>query len=140
MEQSTRYCNFSHDKFGGEIECILPDGFMAPEGHIEEYEEKPIWMFDDEWEHHKSLKITSILRSYIFAEKQYMNLINQGVTPQIARAVLPLATKTELVMTGTINQWWDFFNLRCASDAHPQAREVTIPLREEFIKRGYDKH
>lgn len=61
---------------------------------------------------------------------------NNPWTPQQARAVLPNALKTELVMTGFINDWKHFFELRCAPNAHPSARELAIPLSEEFVKKG----
>lgn len=71
------------------------------------------------------------------AEVNYNTLIRLGWKPQQARAVLPNSLKTELVMTGFVSQWTKFFRLRCASNAHPQAQELAIPLREEFVKRGY---
>lgn len=70
------------------------------------------------------------------SEQLYLELLNQGWKPQQARAVLPNSLKTELVMTGTIEQWEGFFKLRDAKDAHPQARELAQPLHEEFIKKG----
>ena len=70
-----------------------------------------------------------------YSEAVYMDLIKEGWTPQQARAVLPNALKTELVMTGFVNDWKHFFFLRCPLNAHPQARELAIPLSEEFVKR-----
>ena len=78
------------------------------------------------------------IKSLKISEEQYFNLLNLGWTPQQARAVLPNALKTELVMTGFVSDWSHFFELRCDSSAHPQARELAIPLKEEFIKRGYE--
>lgn len=66
----------------------------------------------------------------------YNTLLKQGWTPQQARSILPNSLKTELVMTGTVEQWKGFFKLRCDKAAHPQARELAIPLKEEFIKRN----
>ena len=60
---------------------------------------------------------------------------NNPWTPQQARAILPNSLKTELVMTGFISDWKHFFELRCPLNAHPQARELAIPLSEEFVKR-----
>ena len=71
------------------------------------------------------------------AETHYTLLINSGWKPQEARAVLPNSLKTELVMTGFVSDWKHFFELRCDSAAHPQARELAIPLKEEFIKKDY---
>ena len=61
-----------------------------------------------------------------------MNLINIGWKAQEARAILPNALKTELVMTGFESDWKHFFSLRCPGSAHPQARELAIPLQEKF--------
>lgn len=66
-------------------------------------------------------------------ENLYLSLLDQGATPQEARGVLPNMLKTELIMTGTVVQWNEFFNLRCDKAAHPQARELAKPLKEEFI-------
>lgn len=109
------YCNYSKDKFGKELTYIYP-----------------CWMpeFDEnDWSpfHHALYQ----------AEKDYFQLLAEGWKPQQARAVLPNALKTELVMTGFVKDWEHFFLLRCDSSAHPQAKELAIPLKEEFIKRGY---
>ena len=137
-EMSTRYCNFSKNKFESEITCILPYGFSAPEGHIEIDRDTIVRLYgEEEAKMQDMLPISQIINHYIDCEKRYMNLINQGCTPQIAREVLPLGLKSELVMTGFISDWKHFFELRCDKAAHPQARELAIPLREEFVKRGY---
>ena len=70
-------------------------------------------------------------------ELDYFELLEKGWKPQQARAVLPNALKTELVMTGFVKDWSNFFKLRDAESAHPQAKELAHPLHEEFIKRGY---
>lgn len=114
-QESTRYCNYSKDKFGNELTFIEPcwdwgrDGFVAFQTALVE------------------------------AENMYLYLLQNGWKPQQARAILPNSLKTELIMTGTIKQWEGFFKLRDAKDAHPQARELAQPLHEEFIKRGYIK-
>jgi thymidylate synthase (FAD) len=66
------------------------------------------------------------------AEKDYLSLVNMGWKAQEARAILPNALKTELVMTGFESDWKHFFELRCPGSAHPQARELAIPLQEKF--------
>ena len=66
------------------------------------------------------------------AEKMYLKMIERGMTPQFARDVLPLSTKTELVMTGFVDDWKNFFAQRCAKSAHPQAQELATNLRELF--------
>lgn len=113
-QESTRYCNYSKNKFGKELTYIYP-----------------CWMpeFDEnDWSpfHHALYQ----------AERDYFQLLAEGWKPQQARAVLPNALKTELVMTGFVSDWKHFFELRCDSSAHPQARELAVPLKEEFIKRG----
>lgn len=111
-QESTRYCNYSKDRFGKECTFIIPSWLDIPEGEA----------------YFHALEI---------AENQYFDLLNLGWIAQQARAVLPNSLKTELIMTGTIEQWEGFFKLRCAKDAHPQARELAVPLYEEFVKRGY---
>lgn len=140
-EMSTRYCNFSKNKFENEITCILPYGFNAPEGHIDVDRDTIVRLYgEEEAKTQDMLPISQIINHYIDCEKRYMKLINLGCTPQIAREVLPLGLKTELVMTGFISDWEHFFGLRCDKAAHPQAQELAIPLKEEFIKRGYLKN
>lgn len=129
-EMSTRYCNLSKNRFGNEITCILPHGFNAPEGHIDK--DAVVSLCDGEED-----PLAQIVGNYIDCEKRYMNLINAGCAPQIARDVLPLGLKSELVMTGFVSDWKHFFELRADSHAHPQARALAEPLREEFIKRNY---
>lgn len=114
--ESTRYCNYSKNKFGNEITFI-----------------EPCWPTTEPMRDGFSEFRTALAE----AENHYLFLIENGWKPQQARAVLPNALKTELVMTGFVSDWKHFFELRCATSAHPQARELAIPLREEFIKRGY---
>ena len=88
----------------------------------------PSWQWNSaDWFYHQ-------LKS---AETTYLQLLKQGWKAQEARAVLPNSLKTELVMTGFLSDWEHFFKLRCHSTAHPQARELAVPLKEEFIKKGY---
>ena len=108
-QESTRYCNYSKDNFENEITVIKPlfleegtIGFEAWKNACEE------------------------------AEAAYFNLLDYGCTPQEARSVLPNSLKTELVMTANLREWRTFFKLRTAPAAHPQMREVTIPLLEKF--------
>ena len=69
------------------------------------------------------------------AEAFYLDLLEDGASPQEARSVLPNSLKTEIVVTGTFTYWRHFFKLRTSSAAHPQMREVTVPLLEEFVQR-----
>lgn len=119
-QESTRYCNYSKDKFEGGVSFIIPFFFDTGMG---EYSNSLVF---DEWK-----------RMCEYSERAYMKLLEYGATPQQARTVLPNSLKTELVMTGTIAQWEGFFKLRDAGSAHPQAFELANPLHKEFIKRGY---
>lgn len=139
MAESTRYCNYSKDKFGNELTFIKPCWLDIPTGQY------VYW--DGDWCDINKMKIQlpegehkdidAFLWTLNNAETHYTLLINSGWKPQEARAVLPNSLKTELYMCGFAEDWEKFFELRCASNAHPQARELTIPLREEFIKRNY---
>ena len=162
--ESQRYCNYSKDKFDNEVTFILPCWLRSSliEGNYKWEDQNPLltagmsveeagyddssdlWIKDDnngynEYKRHYDnwAETETFMHSLQVAENDYLALINQGWKPQQAREVLPNACKTELVMTGTIGQWKEFFRLRTATDAHPSARELAVPLREEFIKRGY---
>lgn len=136
-QESTRYCNYSKDKFGNELTFI-----------------EPCWLEDYNYKDNTYNQL--FIDSLRFAEAHYLDLLkkwddkipdkryktgfrNNPWTPQQARAVLPNSLKTELVVTGFVSDWKHFFELRCVSNAHPQAQELAIPLREEFVKRGYIK-
>lgn len=107
-QESTRYCNYSKAKFGNELTFI-----------------EPCWEM-------KELD-RNIFNGFLqCAESTYIGLTTMGWKPQEARAVLPNSLKTELVMTGFIDDWKHFFELRCDSAAHPQARELAIPLQDWF--------
>lgn len=111
-QESTRYCNYSQDKFDNEITVIKP--FFLDEN-------APGWLM---WK-----------RACKTAETAYFDLLDFGCTPQEARAVLPNSLKTELVMTANLREWRHFLKLRTAKAAHPQMREVAIPLLEDFKAR-----
>lgn len=95
---------------------------------------KPLWIDNSSPE-----SIFNFIRAMDCCENSYTKLRMSGWKPQEAREVLPNATKTELVMTGFISDWEHFFKLRCSDSAHPQAKELAEPLKEEFIKIGYLK-
>ncbi len=132
-QESTRYCNYSKDKFGKEITYIIPCWLKDfPEGNYK----TPIFD-DDSLEICSKFKemypeITSFVKSLADSEFNYLWLLDQGWKPQEARAVLPNSLKTELVMTGFIEDWKHFFELRCDAAAHPQARELAVPLQNWF--------
>lgn len=139
-QESTRYCNYSKDKFGNEITYILPN--WMDEIQLGTHNSTKILIQADgfqEFSANNNQEICEIafMSTLAQAEVNYNTLIRLGWKPQQARAVLPNSLKTELVMTGFVSQWTEFFRLRCASNAHPQAQELAIPLKEEFVKRGY---
>lgn len=140
-QESTRYCNYSKDKFGSELTFIIPYWTNIPEGQSywhdgigyrvgADIQNKDFGYIE------KSPNYFNFLSSLEESEKCYFRLLNEGWVPQQARSILPNSLKTELVMTGTVEQWKGFFKLRCDVAAHPQARELAIPLKEEFIKRN----
>lgn len=141
-EQSTRYCNYNSDKFNNELTFIIP--------YWTDLREARYQYWDNDWvdaadknnipntilKHFEGDSVDIFLSQCESAEVNYKALINRGCKAQEAREILPLCIKTELIMTGTIEQWRGFFKLRTDKAAHPQARELAIPLKEEFIKRN----
>lgn len=121
-QESTRYCNYSKDKFGNEVTFIEPCWTHLKTGNYNGVDN-----FDGDYFEHS-------LRE---AEFYYFKLLENGWTPQQARAILPNSLKTELVMTGFTKDWEHFFKLRDAGSAHPQARELAHPLHMEFLRRNY---
>jgi thymidylate synthase (FAD) len=111
-QESQRYCNYSKGKFGGEVTFIQPLWAI------------PLTVRGMMWE--------DMMQT---AENEYLGLLEVDLQPQEAREPLPNSTKTELVMTGTLGEWKHFFFLRCADDAHPEARRIAIPLRDEFTEK-----
>ncbi len=104
-QESTRYCNYSKDKFGNEITVIEPYFFIKRDRPYKYWEE-----------------------SCLKAEKNYMKMLENGCTPQEARSILPNSLKTEIVVSYNLREWRHFFRLRCDLAAHPQMRQVAIPL------------
>lgn len=120
-QESTRYCNYAKDKFGAECAFIdLEPGIML-DNKMKKMSGEEIALVMAEW--------TSAMED---AERHYMRLLELGATPQIARAVLPNGTKTEITVSANYREWRNFFKLRVPADVHPQMREVTIPLLKEL--------
>lgn len=131
MAESTRYCNYSKGKFNNELTFIKPCWTNIPEGNYGDVfnpKEPDITLTPNEY------AFIDILRE---TEKYYISLTNNGWKAEQARNILPLSLKTELYMCGFAEDWEKFFELRCGSAAHPQARELASPLRQEFLTRGY---
>ena len=145
-EESTRYCNYSKEKFGGELNYI-----------------QPVFISDEEKQYlnnkNEQLSFQSMCNQigaginyssfaaidyFIFAleacEFSYMNLIRLGWKPQQASLVLPLDTKTESVHTAFASDWACFFNLRALGTTgapRPSAKEVAWPLMKDFLNRNW---
>lgn len=131
-QESTRYCDYSKDKFRNDITYIIPSWLDLPEGKYSNW--------DNDWCDVSELKLlypevdnlsdpaNCFLQSIKNAEYYYFMLINRGWKPQQARQVLPNATKTELVMTGFESDWEHFFELRCSGAAHPDAKKLADEL------------
>lgn len=133
-QESTRYCNYSKDKFGKECTFIIPSWLGLSKGsYTYDY---PSGFTKDGNKWNSEIEFNPFLLSLARSEATYLELIEQGWTPQQARAVLPNSLKTELVMTGFVSDWEHFFKLRDAGSAHPQARELAHPLHEEFKNRN----
>ena len=120
-QESTRYVNYSLDKFGNEINVIDIRNGIILDNKMKNMDAKTIELIINEW-----------LLAMEDAEKHYMKMIELGATPQIARSVLPNSTKTEITITANYREWRNFFKLRVPNTAHPQMREVTIPLLNEL--------
>lgn len=135
-QESTRYCIYSKAKFGKELNCIIPCWYKNMfEGNS--YNIELCHTYDLTISEGLSRTEAAWIQAMCEAESTYFGLLTEGEPAQQARNVLPLALKTELIMTGTDEQWAGFFNLRCARDAHPQARELAIELRDRMILAGY---
>lgn len=138
-QESTRYCNYSKDKFENSVSYVyLPwcdtDNAVEPEHNVMEYD--TILPYNTHWWN----AIDWWLWSISAAETAYFKLLEYGWTAQQARTVLPTGLKTELVMTGFKDDWDHFFNLRALGTTgapHPQAKELAEPLMAEFGARGY---
>lgn len=112
-QESTRYCNYSKDKFSNQITYI-----------------EPCFWDKNSDEGRKNYEIWKEVME--FTERKYMELIQNGATPQEARSILPNSLKTEIVMTMNLREWRNFFKLRTTAASHPQMREITIPLLKKF--------
>lgn len=154
LMESTRYCNYAKDKFGNEITFVIPRWIHDIQEDIASTID-PITGFKrdyirnvkgDALMHNLSTEdrtVAEYMDTLEKIERCYLDMLTLDdgtkLIPQQARQILPNALKTELIMTGTINQWQDFFKLRCAPNAHPDARYLALQLRDQFIKEGYIK-
>lgn len=111
-QESTRYCNYSNDKFGNELTFIKPCFWN------ENYEKYIEW---------------KVLMNRI--SDSYFKLLEYGATPEQARSILPNSLKTELVMTMNLREWRHFLRLRCSNKAHPQMRQIANMILKQFKEK-----
>lgn len=115
-QESTRYCNYSGDKYGKEITVIMPAKWI--DAGVDD-------MVD-------TVSYRAWYNAMVRAEKYYFRMLEDGCTPQEARSVLPSSLKTEVIVTMNLDGWDHFFGLRCAPDAHPDIQVVAKMARDEF--------
>jgi len=116
-QESTRYCNYK-----GGVTFIIPpwvDYYKPGEYDTRDY---PTDASDPTWDWFNAI---------VWSEVHYIELLDKGWSPQQARSVLPNSTKTEIIVTANFREWRHIFRLRCSKAAHPQMREVMIPLHEK---------
>jgi thymidylate synthase (FAD) len=123
-QESTRYVNYAKEKFGSEINVINIEDGIKLDQTMKDLSQEAIALILVEW-----------YNAMQDAENHYMRMIELGATPQIARSVLPSSTKTEIVVTANYREWRNIFTLRTPLTAHPQMREVMIPLLKDVQNR-----
>ena len=116
-QESTRYCNYSGEKFGHDVRFVIP------------------CFFDERKDTDKSEQFSLWLEACQRTEEMYFALLQSGATPQEARTILPNSTAADIVVTANFREWRHILRLRTAKDAHPQMREVMCPLGEELQRR-----
>ena len=123
-QESTRYCNYSNDKFGNELTFIRPSFFKGERKIETGRKNEPVLNDRIMWE--------SIMS---FIESSYIRMTESGCKPEEVRSILPNSVKTEIVCTMNIREWRQFFKLRTDKAAHPQMRELVIPLLKDLQDR-----
>ncbi|MDD4531982.1 MAG: FAD-dependent thymidylate synthase [Bacilli bacterium] len=110
-QESTRYCNYAKDKFSNELTLIEP---------LDYQENKAVY-------------------DCVFGqiEQKYIELVNRNVAPEMARALLPNKLKTSIIITANVQEYKNIFALRCDQRAHPDIRDIMIPLRDYFVAKNY---
>lgn len=118
-QESTRYCNYSKDKFGNELTMIMPVWFTMGMADGSEVRDAAY----EEWEHACKM-----------AGESYMMLLKHKQSAQQARSVLPNSLKTEIIITGNLREWRHFFSLRCSPKAHPQMQKLALSMLFGFCR------
>lgn len=120
-QESSRYCNYSNNKFGNEITYIKPFYF-----DIQKYTGDGSSPIEFSPNYFLWVKACADL------EHIYMEMIANGASPQEARSILPNSLKTEVASTFNMREWKHVFTMRCSKAAHPQMRQVMIPTLLKF--------
>jgi len=140
-QESSRFCNYSKDKFGNEITVIEPCFFDDISEEVKQtirqvMDGDPITkseLFEDDISANVQ-KYANWYNACGKAEKNYFRMLKNGATPEEARDVLPTSVKTEIVVTANFREWRHIFDLRAAGitgKPHPQMKEVMVPLLKE---------
>lgn len=152
LAESTRYCNYSKDKFSNQVTFIKPCWLNVPEGNYNHCvminKDSPDIRVEcvgsDEIGKYYNIREDEglFLNGLVQSELTYLHLINNRKwTPQQARSVLPLSVKSELISCGFEDAWENFMRRRSPKygdpGAHPMAAEIADKLCEEFLKRGF---
>lgn len=116
-QESTRYCNYSAGKFNSQITCIDPTQMIELKAKDPDSREK---IYDE------------MIKSWNQCEENYLKLIDLGAPAEVAREVLPIGLKAEIVIMANVREWRHILLLRASPKAHPRMREVMDPLLEEF--------
>lgn len=146
-QESTRYCNYSTEKFGKFLTYIIPSKFndIIPVGFAYKNGNYRLGL-EDQYTLTNDIKTTipqslnvpakecyiieRYLDTLLYAEKDYLELSELGLKPEEARGILPLDLKTDLIVTGTKKQWDNFFELRCAKSAHPDIQVIANEIKK----------
>ncbi len=110
-QESTRYCNYAKEKFGNELTFIEPIDYCDNKSFYDQ--------------------------TFSFLEKEYLAMIDKGVTPELARSILPNKLKASIIITANIAEWKSIFELRTSPRSHPDMREIMIPIKDYFVNKGY---
>lgn len=110
-QESTRYCNYAKEKFGNELTFIEPIDYCDNKSSYDQ--------------------------TFSFLEKEYLAMIDKGVTPELARSILPNKLKASIIITANIAEWKSIFELRTSPRSHPDMREIMIPIKDYFVNKGY---
>ena len=156
MNESTRYCNYSKGKFGSELTFVIPEWIYNVQAEIASYPD-PLTHDSREWLMNKHgedlIKYLCCFNRSVFSwrncldriEEDYNYLIttDEGyqLKAQEARGILPMDTKSEIIMTGFVDNWLHFFALRsyiaATGKPHPDMQKLADELLQEFLNRSY---